>query len=68
MARSPPDAVPWHALREDVVLIAGKGHETYQESAGVRRAFDDLQHARLALGLESLEQVSLDRALLERRV
>ena len=55
------------ALRDDVVLIAGKGHETYQESAGVRRAFDDLQHARLALGLESLEQVSLDRASLERR-
>ena len=37
------------ALSDDVVLIAGKGHETYQESAGVRRAFDDLQHARLAL-------------------
>jgi UDP-N-acetylmuramoyl-L-alanyl-D-glutamate--2,6-diaminopimelate ligase len=34
----------------DVVLIAGKGHETYQESAGNKRAFDDMAVARLALG------------------
>ncbi|MBS0194248.1 MAG: UDP-N-acetylmuramoyl-L-alanyl-D-glutamate--2,6-diaminopimelate ligase [Proteobacteria bacterium] len=33
----------------DVVLIAGKGHEPYQEVAGQRHAFDDLQHARAAL-------------------
>lgn len=26
----------------DVVLIAGKGHETYQESAAGKRPFDDL--------------------------
>ncbi len=25
----------------DIILIAGKGHETYQEIAGVRRDFDD---------------------------
>lgn len=29
----------------DVVLIAGKGHETYQEVAGVRRPFDDREVA-----------------------
>jgi UDP-N-acetylmuramoyl-L-alanyl-D-glutamate--2,6-diaminopimelate ligase len=29
------------AARGDVVLIAGKGHETYQEIAGVRHPFDD---------------------------
>ena len=29
----------------DVVLVAGKGHEPYQEVAGVRHAFDDLQVA-----------------------
>ena len=45
------DAAIASADRDDVVLIAGKGHETYQESAGVRRAFDDLQHARRALDL-----------------
>jgi len=34
---------------EDVVLIAGKGHETYQESAGERRHFDDAEEAQAAL-------------------
>lgn len=33
----------------DVVLIAGKGHETYQEVAGVKHPFDDLKVARAAL-------------------
>ena len=26
----------------DIILIAGKGHETYQEIKGVRTAFDDV--------------------------
>ena len=30
----------------DCVLIAGKGHENYQEVAGVRRPFDDVEVAR----------------------
>ncbi|WP_240097478.1 UDP-N-acetylmuramoyl-L-alanyl-D-glutamate--2,6-diaminopimelate ligase [Thermomonas flagellata] len=34
---------------DDVVLIAGKGHEPYQEIAGVRHPFDDVQVARAAL-------------------
>ena len=33
----------------DVVVIAGKGHETYQEIAGERRPFDDAVEARQAL-------------------
>jgi UDP-N-acetylmuramoyl-L-alanyl-D-glutamate--2,6-diaminopimelate ligase len=33
----------------DVVLLAGKGHETYQEIAGVRHPFDDREVARDAL-------------------
>ncbi len=33
----------------EVILIAGKGHESYQEIAGVRRPFSDATHARLAL-------------------
>lgn len=33
----------------DVVLLAGKGHETYQEIAGVRYPFSDRAHAEAAL-------------------
>ena len=33
----------------DVVLLAGKGHETYQETAGVRQPFQDADHASRAL-------------------
>lgn len=34
---------------EDVVLIAGKGHETYQEIGGVRHPFSDLIEAERGL-------------------
>lgn len=37
------------AAAQDVVLIAGKGHEDYQEVAGVRRPFSDMAQARSAL-------------------
>ena len=33
----------------DIVLLAGKGHETYQEIAGVRHPFSDVEVARAAL-------------------
>ena len=33
----------------DVVLIAGKGHETYQDIGGVRTAFSDIDEAQAAL-------------------
>jgi UDP-N-acetylmuramyl-tripeptide synthetase len=33
----------------DVILIAGKGHEPYQEVAGVRHAYSDLATAKSAL-------------------
>ena len=39
------------AQAHDVVLIAGKGHETHQEIAGVRHAFSDPDVARQALSL-----------------
>lgn len=37
------------ARRGDVVLIAGKGHEHYQESGGIRRPFSDAAAAQAAL-------------------
>jgi UDP-N-acetylmuramoyl-L-alanyl-D-glutamate--2,6-diaminopimelate ligase len=38
------------AKEDDTVLIAGKGHEAYQEQGGEKRPFDDLEEARKALG------------------
>jgi len=37
------------AKKGDVVLIAGKGHENYQEIAGVKYPFNDMQVAQEAL-------------------
>ena len=38
-----------HAGKNDVVLIAGKGHEDYQEIKGKKLVFRDADHAALAL-------------------
>lgn len=35
-----------HSKAQDIVLIAGKGHENYQEIAGVRHNFDDKEVAK----------------------
>src|SRR5262249_5332879 len=54
----PPQALPsgvargarvQRAAAGDVVLIAGKGHETYQEIAGARLPFNDREVASAAL-------------------
>ncbi len=37
------------AAREDVILLAGKGHEDYQEIAGVKLPFSDVEEARRTL-------------------
>jgi len=45
-------AILWavkHAAKADVVLLAGKGHETYQEIKGKKLPFLDADHAALAL-------------------
>ena len=39
------------AAAADVVLIAGKGHEDYQDIGGVKRPFSDVGEARAALGV-----------------
>lgn len=45
-----------HAIRsakaDDIVLIAGKGHETTQQYGAVEYPFSDIEHAREQLGLE----------------
>lgn len=37
------------ANSDDIIVIAGKGHETYQEAAGKRSHFSDAEHATVAL-------------------
>lgn len=39
-----------HAAPADVVLVAGKGHESTQEIQGKKRPFSDREHVRLTLG------------------
>jgi UDP-N-acetylmuramoyl-L-alanyl-D-glutamate--2,6-diaminopimelate ligase len=43
------DSVLAQADARDVVLIAGKGHEPYQETRGVRTPFSDVERASAAL-------------------
>jgi UDP-N-acetylmuramoyl-L-alanyl-D-glutamate--2,6-diaminopimelate ligase len=50
-------AISWvieHAQAQDVVLLAGKGHEEVQEVAGVKRPFSDAQEARQAMQRKAL--------------
>jgi len=42
----------------DVVLIAGKGHEDYQEIRGERRPFSDVQHAQAALAARARDDAT----------
>lgn len=53
-------AAIWEADAADVVLLAGKGHEAYQEMAGVRQPFDDREWARLALTWHEGLSISTD--------
>lgn len=38
-----------HADPQDVILIAGKGHEPYQEISGIKYPFSDIEQARAVL-------------------
>jgi UDP-N-acetylmuramoyl-L-alanyl-D-glutamate--2,6-diaminopimelate ligase len=46
----------------DAILIAGKGHETYQEINGVRHPFSDVDEALLALAARNLSKKNLNEA------
>ena len=39
------------ATMDDLVLVAGKGHEAYQEIAGQKMPFNDAEQVRHALNL-----------------
>ena len=42
------------AREDDIILVAGKGHETYQEINGVRHHFDDVEEMGRILKIENL--------------
>lgn len=44
------------AQKGDIVLIAGKGHETYQEIKGVKHHFDDREILKECLNIKSSEK------------
>lgn len=44
----------------DLVMLAGKGHETYQEIQGVREPFDDREWARAAMVLRQEHAIQSD--------
>jgi UDP-N-acetylmuramoyl-L-alanyl-D-glutamate--2,6-diaminopimelate ligase len=46
------------ARAQDVVLIAGKGHEDYQEIAGIQHPFSDVRHACDALARRAKKEVA----------
>jgi len=50
----------WRAGEHDVILLAGKGHETYQEVRHVRSPFDDREWARFALSWQQDPSLSTD--------
>lgn len=50
----------WQAHPDDIILIAGKGHENYQEIKGQRSYFSDVHWARLALTWLRHPQLSID--------
>ena len=41
-----PKSAIEYANDDDIVLVAGKGHETYQEIEGVQHPFSDLEEVR----------------------
>jgi UDP-N-acetylmuramyl tripeptide synthase len=51
------------AQAQDLILIAGKGHETTQEIQGEIKPFSDVAHAQLAL-THRLERFSVDSSAL----
>ena len=49
------------AGKGDIILVAGKGHETYQEVKGVRSHFDDMEELQAAFALFNRREEHPDR-------
>ncbi|WBF65390.1 MAG: UDP-N-acetylmuramoyl-L-alanyl-D-glutamate--2,6-diaminopimelate ligase [Candidatus Kinetoplastibacterium crithidii] len=56
----------WNSDYRDIVLIAGKGHEKYQEGIYGKIFFDDAQWAQLAMILPNVSGISIDSRSLEK--
>ena len=50
-----------HAKKEDLVLVAGKGHEQYQEIAGVKKPYSDIETVITALKAANDTQAKIAR-------
>jgi len=48
------DAAISEANAGDIVVLAGKGHESYQETKGLKTAFSDVEQAKLSLNARGL--------------
>ncbi len=49
------EAIAWtlqNARADDIILLAGKGHETYQEINGIKNHFDEREVVRQCLGIQ----------------
>lgn len=55
----------WQARPADVILLAGKGHETYQEVNGHRAPFDDREWAKFALSWRGAPAIVTDTRAME---
>lgn len=51
------------AQNADVIVVAGKGHEQYQEIAGRRHVFSDIEVSKALLGLGLVDADSLERGV-----
>lgn len=51
-----PFARPCEAAAQDVILLAGKGHEPYQDMGSLRLPFSDVEQAGAALALRRSKQ------------
>jgi hypothetical protein len=65
--RAAPLPRPCRAAR-DVVLIAGKGHEDYQETAGVRQPFSDMAGAAALQRRGGNDMMTLQKAGAAQRI